>query len=47
VSTSPPKDLDDAEDEAEFEDYKAWSAAGRPGVISQEEAKRLLLGDPE
>jgi hypothetical protein len=41
-----PEELDKAEDAAEAEHYKAWSAAGRPGAISQEEAKRLLLGDP-
>jgi hypothetical protein len=31
---------------AAAEAYRAWSAAGRPGAVSQAEARRLLLGDP-
>ena len=31
---------------AAAEQYRAWSAAGRPGAVPQAEARRLLLGDP-
>ena len=34
----------DADARAALAEYQAWSAAGRPGAISQAEARRLLLG---
>jgi hypothetical protein len=30
---------------AALEEYREWSAAGRPGAISHEQARRLLLGE--
>jgi hypothetical protein len=37
---------DAAQARAAAAEYRAWSAAGRPGAVSQAEARRLLLGDP-
>jgi hypothetical protein len=37
---------DAAQARAAAEQYRAWSAAGRPGAVPQAEARRLLLGDP-
>lgn len=40
-----PQEREDAETAAALEEYREWSAAGRPGAISHEQARRLLLGD--
>lgn len=40
-----PADLDKARAEAAMQEYREWSAAGRPGAVSHAEARRLLLGD--
>jgi len=40
-----PQEREDAEMAAALEEYGEWSAAGRPGAISHEEARTLLLGD--
>jgi hypothetical protein len=40
-----PDDLENARAEAAMQEYREWSAAGRPGAISHIEARRLLLGD--
>jgi hypothetical protein len=40
-----PQELEGAEAAAAWEDYREWSAAGRPGAVSHEEARRLLAGD--
>ena len=40
-----PQELEGAEAAAALEEYREWSAAGRPGVISHEQARRLLLGE--
>ncbi len=40
-----PNDLEGAEAAAALEEYREWSAAGRPGAISREQARRLLLGE--
>ncbi|MGH3181531.1 MAG: hypothetical protein ACRDOE_06445 [Streptosporangiaceae bacterium] len=37
--------LEEAEIEATLAGYREWVAAGRPGAVSQEEARRILLGD--
>src|ERR1700722_12331885 len=42
-----PNDLEGAEAAAALEEYREWSAAGRPGAISHEQARRLLLGGNE
>jgi hypothetical protein len=39
-----PQERDDAETAAALEEYREWSAAGRPGAIPHEQARRLLLG---
>jgi len=39
-----PDDLDGAEAAAAIEEYREWLAAGRPGAVSHEQARRLLLG---
>ncbi len=39
-----PQAREDADTAAALEDYLEWSAAGRPGVIPHEQARRLLLG---
>ena len=39
-----PDDLDGAEAAAASEEYREWLAAGRPGAVSQEQARRVLLG---
>jgi hypothetical protein len=31
---------------AALREYRAWSAAGRPGAVTHAEARRLLLGEP-
>jgi hypothetical protein len=41
-----PETGDAAQARAAAEQYRAWSAAGRPGAVPQAEARRLLLGDP-
>jgi hypothetical protein len=38
-----PQEREDAETTAALEEYREWSAAGRPGAISHEQAQRLLL----
>ncbi len=38
-----PREREDAETAAALEDYREWSAAGRPGAIPHEQARRLLL----
>jgi hypothetical protein len=40
-----PQDRVDAETAAALEEYREWSAAGRPGAIAHEQARRLLLGE--
>ncbi|MGH3194764.1 MAG: hypothetical protein ACRDOH_21900 [Streptosporangiaceae bacterium] len=40
-----PEALEEAEIEATLAGYREWVAAGRPGAVSQEEARRILLGD--
>jgi hypothetical protein len=37
-------DLDVAEADAIMQGYREWSAAGRPGAVSHEEAMKQLLG---
>ncbi len=39
-----PNELEGAEAAAALEEYGEWSAAGRPGAISHEQARKLLLG---
>jgi hypothetical protein len=39
-----PDDLDGAEAAAAIEEYREWLAVGRPGAVSHEQARRLLLG---
>ncbi len=39
-----PQDLEGAEAAAAQEEYREWSAAGRPGALPHAEARRLLLG---
>jgi hypothetical protein len=39
-------ELQDAAASAALEEYREWSAAGRPGAIAHAEARRWLLGDP-
>lgn len=39
-----PDDLDGAEAAAAIEEYREWLAAGRPGAVSHEQARGLLLG---
>ena len=38
-------ELERAEAAAALEEYMEWSAAGRPGAITHEQACRLLLGE--
>jgi hypothetical protein len=38
-----PHEREGAEAAAALEEYREWSAAGRPGAISHEQARRLLL----
>lgn len=40
-----PQELEGAEAAAALEEYRKWSAAGRPGAVSHAEARRLLLGN--
>ena len=42
-----PHEREGAEAAAALEEYREWSAAGRPGAISHEQARRLLLGQDE
>jgi hypothetical protein len=42
-----PQELEDAEAAAASEEYREWSAAGRPGAIPHAEARRILLGGDE
>jgi len=37
-------ELDEAEAAAALEEYREWCAAGRPGSVSHNQARRLLLG---
>jgi hypothetical protein len=37
-----PEDIEAA---AALEEYREWSEAGRPGAVSHEQARRLLLGE--
>ena len=39
-----PDDLDGAEAAAAIEEYREWLAAGRPGAVSHDQARGLLLG---
>ena len=41
--TAQPADPEDAEIEATVAEYREWSAAGRPGAVSHEEAMAELL----
>jgi hypothetical protein len=45
-AADPTTAPDDAQARAALEEYRAWSAAGRPGAVPQAEARRLLLGEP-
>jgi hypothetical protein len=38
-----PHEREGAEAAAALAEYREWSAAGRPGAISHEQARRLLL----
>jgi hypothetical protein len=40
-----PQEREDAETAAALEEYREWSAAGRPGAIPHEQARRLLISD--
>jgi hypothetical protein len=40
-----PDELEGAEAAAAFEEYREWCAAGRPGAVPHDQARRLLLGD--
>jgi hypothetical protein len=40
-----PDELDGAEAAAAAEEYGEWSAAGRPGAVSRDQARALLLRD--
>ena len=40
-----PQEREDAATAAALEEYREWSAAGRPGAVPHEQARRLLLGD--
>ena len=42
-----PHEREGAEPAAALEEYREWSAAGRPGAISHEQARRLRLGQDE
>ena len=44
AALASPDDLDGAEAAAAVEEYREWLAAGRPGVVSHDEARALLLG---
>ena len=39
-----PQELEDAEIAATSEDYREWTAAGRPGALPHAEVRRMLLG---
>jgi hypothetical protein len=39
-----PQEREDAEAAVALEEYREWSAAGRPGAVPHEQARRLLLG---
>jgi hypothetical protein len=43
--SASPDDLESAEAAAALEEFREWSAAGRPGAVSHEQARRLLLGE--
>jgi hypothetical protein len=45
-ASRPAAEPADADARAALEEYRAWSAAGRPGAIPHAEARRLLLGEP-
>jgi hypothetical protein len=38
-----PHEREGAEAAAALEEYREWTAAGRPGAMSHEQARRLLL----
>jgi hypothetical protein len=38
-------DPEDVEAAAALEEYREWSAAGRPGAVSHEQVRGLLLGE--
>jgi hypothetical protein len=40
-----PQELEGAEAAAALEEYREWSAAGRPGAVPHAQARRLLLGE--
>lgn len=41
--TAQPTDPEDAEIEETLAEYREWTAAGRPGAVSHEEAMAELL----
>ena len=41
--SASPEELEGAEAAAALEEYREWSAAGRLGAVSHEQARRLLL----
>ena len=40
-----PDELEGADAAVALEEYQEWSAAGRPGAVPHDQARRLLLGD--
>lgn len=40
-----PHELEGAEAAVALEEYREWSAAGRPGAVPHAQARRLLLGE--
>lgn len=40
-----PDELEGAEAAAALEEYREWSAAGRPGALPHEQVRMLLLGE--
>lgn len=40
-----PRELEGAEAAVAWQDYREWAAAGRPGVLPHDQARRLLLGE--
>lgn len=40
-------DIEEADAEAMYAEFREWEAAGRPGAISHEEVTRFLLGEAE
>jgi hypothetical protein len=44
-SLASPQELEGAEAAAALDEYREWSAAGRPGAVPHAEARKLLLGE--